>query len=297
MEQHRTAVKESATLPEGLETVTIGRRHERAVGHHPYPDPLEALSALRQGQMGVLQFPLHGREDLNQWRAGLWSAANQLRRSHPERGLLCTTVREEAGGPALYFWYAPDDGAPSGSAQGVGAYLHGYSVAEAAKVLSVSEKTIRRHIKAGRLSATLFNGPRGPEYRIESLELREPAAQEGQPSSELNVGDPIEGLASMSEDGGAAATEAAQAELAVAQAELAHMQIESAQSALLVELQTQLAFKERRLEELEREKIELAGQLGAIMERARNLEEQLRLLPPPAPKKRSWWRRLFFPGS
>src|SRR3972149_1582138 len=100
--------------------------------------------------MGVVTFPPSAREELNQWRASLWSAANHLRRTHPERGLLCTTVREEAAGHSLFFWYSADGEGESASGQGVGAFLQGYSVAEAAQVLGVSEKTIRRYIKAGR---------------------------------------------------------------------------------------------------------------------------------------------------
>ena len=46
--------------------------------------------------------------------------------------------------------------------------MHGESltVAEAAEQLGVSEKTIRRWVKVGRLSASLEHGPYGAQYRI-----------------------------------------------------------------------------------------------------------------------------------
>jgi excisionase family DNA binding protein len=249
---------------------------------------MKALTALQPGQIGVLTFPPGAGEDLNQWRANLWSAANQLRRTSPERGLLCTTVREDAAGSSLYFWYSADGEEDSSSTQGVGPFLQGYSVAEAAQVLGVSEKTIRRHIKAGRLAATLFNGPRGPEYRIESLELREPSA--GQMESAVVVEQAagptlIETIASKKAET-TTLTETPAA--AIAQAEL-----EGATTALVAELQGLLAAKDRQIEDLQQEKMQLAGQLGAVMERARHLEEQVKLLAAPAPKpKRSWWQRL-----
>lgn len=45
----------------------------------------------------------------------------------------------------------------------------GYSVTDAAKVLGVSTRTIRRHIKDGKLPFTKINGQFGPEYRITEL--------------------------------------------------------------------------------------------------------------------------------
>ncbi|MFQ5827502.1 MAG: hypothetical protein ACE5IA_09135, partial [Dehalococcoidia bacterium] len=45
---------------------------------------------------------------------------------------------------------------------------------------------------------------------------------------------------------------------------------------------------ERLIEDMRRENLQLAGQLGAATERIRNLEEQVKLLNAPP---RSWWRR------
>lgn len=43
-----------------------------------------------------------------------------------------------------------------------------YSIAEAAELLGVSKRTIRRRIHRGELPAKLEEGPYGPEYRIPS---------------------------------------------------------------------------------------------------------------------------------
>jgi excisionase family DNA binding protein len=45
------------------------------------------------------------------------------------------------------------------------------TIAEAAKRLRVSTRTIRRHIKSGKIKAKLIEGSFGPEYRIFDLPL------------------------------------------------------------------------------------------------------------------------------
>jgi len=52
----------------------------------------------------------------------------------------------------------------------------GLTIAQAAKALGLSPKTIRRHIKEGRISATLTHGKYGHEYRI--LELPQQKTKE-----------------------------------------------------------------------------------------------------------------------
>jgi len=44
--------------------------------------------------------------------------------------------------------------------------MRGLSIKEAAKILKVSTKTLRRQIKAGAIKAKLVSGHKGPEYRI-----------------------------------------------------------------------------------------------------------------------------------
>ena len=50
----------------------------------------------------------------------------------------------------------------------------GLTVAEAAKALGLSERTIRRQIKSGRIKAGLVLGRYGQEYRIELGEVAAP---------------------------------------------------------------------------------------------------------------------------
>jgi len=50
----------------------------------------------------------------------------------------------------------------------------GLTVAEAAKALGLSERTIRRQIKSGRIKAELVLGRYGEEYRIELDEVAAP---------------------------------------------------------------------------------------------------------------------------
>ena len=52
----------------------------------------------------------------------------------------------------------------------------GLTIAEAAKSLGVSSRTVRRFIKSGKIDAKLVHGPFGNEYRIFELpaELRKP---------------------------------------------------------------------------------------------------------------------------
>lgn len=42
----------------------------------------------------------------------------------------------------------------------------GLTLAEAAQALGLSQRTIRRHIKSGKIKAELVEGSYGPEYRI-----------------------------------------------------------------------------------------------------------------------------------
>ena len=60
------------------------------------------------------------------------------------------------------------------------------TIAEAAKSLGVSTRTIRRYIKAGKITATLVPGAFGEEYRIFEL----PPDLAGQPAGESRGQDP-----------------------------------------------------------------------------------------------------------
>lgn len=57
------------------------------------------------------------------------------------------------------------------------------TIAQAAKVMGVSSRTVRRYIKSGRIQASLVAGPFGDEYHIAALppELEKPAPVESTP--------------------------------------------------------------------------------------------------------------------
>jgi len=48
--------------------------------------------------------------------------------------------------------------------------IKGFTIAQVAKYLDISEKTVRRRILSGKLKAELVPGIRGDEYRIFNLE-------------------------------------------------------------------------------------------------------------------------------
>jgi len=54
----------------------------------------------------------------------------------------------------------------------------GMTISQAAEQLGVSTRTIRRHIKAGKIKAELVSGPFGDEYRIFGLTREGEANQE-----------------------------------------------------------------------------------------------------------------------
>ncbi|MDO8578956.1 MAG: helix-turn-helix domain-containing protein [Dehalococcoidales bacterium] len=64
--------------------------------------------------------------------------------------------------------------------------IAGYSVADAAKVLGVSTRTIRRHLKEGKLPYTKIDGQFGEEYRITELPEVQKKAEPPVPSAELS---------------------------------------------------------------------------------------------------------------
>ena len=67
----------------------------------------------------------------------------------------------------------------------------GMTIAQAAKKLGVSTRTVRRYIKAGRIEARLVVGPFGEEYRMDSLPESITSARQ---TEETSSGTPVQGL-------------------------------------------------------------------------------------------------------
>jgi len=129
----------------------------------------------------------------------------------------------------------------------------GYTIVQAAKTLGVSPKTIRRHIKDGKIPHVLVQGKFGEEYRI------------------LNLPDiKVETLDSPGEEGAKLEDES------------------SVESATKVESDPKWAVD--LINDLQKTNLQLAGQLGAAQERIRELESKVMLLTAP---RGSWWKRAF----
>ena len=126
----------------------------------------------------------------------------------------------------------------------------GYTIAQAAKTLGVSPKTIRRHIKDGKIPHVLVQGKFGEEYRILDLpsikveNLESPGEEKAKPEGEASA----EGTS----------------------------QADSVDWALDI------------INDLQKTNLQLAGQLGAAQERIRELESKVMLLN--APEEPWWKR-------
>ncbi len=128
------------------------------------------------------------------------------------------------------------------------------TIAEAAKVFGVSTKTIRRHIKDGKIPYVLVQGKYGEEYRILGLSQEQLKAVKSDDAAAAE-----EGI-----DSGK--TEAAESAGAGDKASFA-------------ELNSKMALD--IITDLQKTNLQLAAQLGAAQERIRELESQIRLLNAP----------------
>jgi len=141
----------------------------------------------------------------------------------------------------------------------------GLNINEAAKKLGVSTRTIRRHIKSGKIKADFIKGSFGEEYRILELppqfnpNMSLKTEDEPNPDNDKTTNQQSEGIAFSAMD---------------------------------------------LIRELQDKNMALAAQLGAAAERIRTLEGQLKLLPSPKvlePQRadpmggaiRTLWERLF----
>jgi MerR family copper efflux transcriptional regulator len=134
----------------------------------------------------------------------------------------------------------------------------GLTIAEAAKAFGVSTKTIRRHIKDGKIPYVLVQGKYGEEYRIFGLSQEQ--------------------LKAVKSDDATASEETIEAE----KSEAADS---TAQDKSPPEMAPKMALD--IITELQKTNLQLAGQLGAAQERIRELESQIRLLN--APKESGLW--------
>lgn len=131
----------------------------------------------------------------------------------------------------------------------------GLTIAQAARSLGVSTRTIRRFIKSGKLSAQLVPGPFGEEYRFTELPEdlhkqkttgtapKRTAIKKSTHKPSQKSGETVDQLMNMVKD-------------------------------------------------LQEKNMTLAAQLGATTERVRYLENQVKLLTP-GTERRPWWQRLF----
>jgi MerR family transcriptional regulator, copper efflux regulator len=129
-----------------------------------------------------------------------------------------------------------------------------YSIAEAAELLNLSAKTIRRYIKAGKLSSIKVPTKFGDEYRI--TEIPEDLKQE------------------------AAAQAEAQAKVDIVPAGDSGNQLDTQQLYQEnIRLAAQLGAATERIRQLEQQ--------------LKLLEAPREVPAVPPPQKRSWWKRLF----
>ena len=133
----------------------------------------------------------------------------------------------------------------------------GLTIAGAARELGVSARTIRRFIKAGKLSAQLVPGQFGDEYRIFEIP---PGLQKQEPL------DTTSGQTFGQTPG---------------------------QTPVQTPVQAPDQFMDM-VRELQDKNMTLAAQLGAATERIRALEGQVKLL---TEARQPWWKRLFSKGG
>lgn len=153
-----------------------------------------------------------------------------------------------------------------------------YSISEAAAILNLSGKTIRRYIKSGKLPSIKVPTKFGDEYRV--TEIPESLRQE------------------------AAAQAAAQAKVDIIPAGSATPKLEVQQLYQEnIRLAAQLGAATERIRNLEDQIKQQENRLAPVQERVQVLEGQLKLFEsvsdqlkllgaPPEPPRRPWWQRL-----
>jgi MerR family transcriptional regulator, copper efflux regulator len=153
-----------------------------------------------------------------------------------------------------------------------------YSISEAAGLLNLSAKTIRRYIKAGKLSSIKVPTKFGDEYRITEIPeaLKQEAAALAVAQAKVDIlpkGD--------NASPGLDAQQLYQENIRLA-AQL------GAATERIRQMEEQLKFQERQLLPAQERAQQLEGQLKLL----ESLKEKLAQLEAPPPKL-PWWKRLF----
>ena len=146
----------------------------------------------------------------------------------------------------------------------------GLTIAQAAKALGVSPKTIRRYIKDGKISSVLAPGKYGEEYRIP--ELPREIIRRGRLDKDETPGSTPSTAYRETTDNAPALDNSD----GIASAPTTTMDITPT---LALDI----------IKDLQKTNVQLAAQLGAAQERIRELGSQLRLLTAP---KGPWWKRI-----
>lgn len=154
-----------------------------------------------------------------------------------------------------------------------------YSISEAATLLKLSAKTIRRYIKSGKLPSTKVPTKFGDEYRVTEIPeaLRQEAAAQAEAQAKVDI------IPANGED---------------SQLDAQKLYQEN------IRLAAQLGAATERIRQLEDQLKEGANRLSPVQERVQVLEgqlklfesigEQLKLLEAPKePPRRPWWKRIF----
>ncbi len=172
---------------------------------------------------------------------------------------------------------------------------NGYTVAQAAEKLSVSEKTIRRYLKKGKIQAEKIWRPGGKawDYVITSLDVNGvDLATEATEDEHDEHEEPMGAMDLSMNAVGTMVQRVQEMETLVVRQEQELLALKEERDRAHGGLEATMRLlheKEQELNRLQDEKLRLGGQLGATMERLRNTEHELKLLQAPPKLHRVWY--------
>lgn len=155
----------------------------------------------------------------------------------------------------------------------------GLSVSEAAATLNVSERTVRRRIKAGEIVAFQLPTSQGYEWRVQLDGMSEqlpgtPVQVDGAHEEEHPASNPPEAQATAPTESGAGKVDSTAVQL---------------DSRPNPDLQRALELADQ----FQRQNVELAARVGYLQAKLEAAEQRmLALSAPPEPSPAPWWRRL-----